>query len=232
MFIYKSQTADAKIRVFNLDGTEGQMTGNAIRLVAKYLYDKGIVHKLNMRIETGSGVKDLKLSTQDDKVHTVSVDMGAPELSPVKVPVKLGGERALNRRTTVAGGEYTINCVSMGNPHCVVFCDEVEGLNLKELGPKFEHDPIFPERVNAGFAKVVDEKTIRLRVWERGSGETLACGTGACAAVVAAVENGWCRKGQDVRVILPGGDLQICYDGQHVLLRGTTEKVFEGTVEV
>ncbi len=232
VFIYRSEVADARIRVFNLDGSEGQMAGNAIRLVAKYLYDRGIVPKLSMNIETASGIKTLELSTKNGKVHAVSVDMGHPQLAPVKVPVKLSGEQALNRRVSVAGGVYNINCVSMGNPHCVVFCDEIDGLDLKTLGPKFEHDPIFPERVNTGFAKVVDDRTIRLRVWERGSGETLACGTGACAAVVTAVENGWCRKNENIRVVLLGGELRICYDGQRVLLRGGAEKVFEGIVEV
>ncbi len=232
LFIYNSDVADAKLRVFNLDGSEGMMAGNAIRLVAKYLFDKGIVPKLDMQIETASGIKTLHLSTKDGKVHTVAVDMGKALLEPVQVPVKLGGERALNRRVSVAGGEYTVNCVSMGNPHCVVFCDEVESLDLKTIGPKFENDPLFPERVNAGFAKVVDEKTIRLRVWERGNGETLACGTGACAAVVAAVENGWCRKGDDIRVVLLGGELIVNYTDARVMLRGAAEKVFEGVVEV
>ena len=232
IFVCPSDVADAKMRIFNMDGSEAQMCGNGIRCVAKFLFDEGIARKEVLRIDTLSGVKEVRLHLDGGEVTGVTVDMGKAVLDPAKLPVLLDGSAVIDRPVEIGGKEYRITCVSMGNPHCVLFVEDPAALPLETIGPVFEHAPLFPERINTEFVRVIDRTHLEMRVWERGSGETLACGTGACAAVVAAVENGWCRKGQDVRVVLPGGELQICYDGQHVLLRGTTEKVFEGTVEV
>ena len=227
-----SQNADAYIRVFNLDGSEGRMGGNAIRCVAKYLYDNGIVKKDVMQIETLSGTKECRLFTKNGLVCRVTVDMGRAILAADKIPVNLRGERVVNRPVTIGGYPYSVTCVSMGNPHCVVFCDCVDAIDLSRIGPQFENDPLFPERVNASFAEPVDDHTIKLRVWERGNGETLSCGTGACAATVAAVLNGYCPKGEDVRVLLPGGELTVNYTDERVTLTGPAEKVFDGEVEI
>ncbi len=230
VLILPSVRADAKMRMFNLDGSEGKMCGNAIRCVAKYLYDNKIVRKLKMKIETLSGVKELFLSTQNSYVSTVRVNMGCAVLDPFKIPVRIPGDRVVNRKVDIDGSEYFITCVSMGNPHAVVFCDTVDGLDLENTGLKFETDPLFPERVNAEFVTVINKNTLKVRVWERGSGETLACGTGACACVVAAVLNGYCGIGEDVKVILPGGELIVNYTDEAVYMTGECKKVFDGTV--
>jgi len=233
VLISHSDVADAKMRTFNRDGSEGQMGGNAIRCVGKYLYEKGIVNKTNITIETLSGVKSLELNKQSGKIASVKVDMGKAELSPEKIPVLLDGDKVINRETEIADGKYNITAVSMGNPHCIVFVDNVEKLNLEELGPKFENDPLFPERVNTDFIKIIDEKTIKMRVWERGTGETTACGTGACAAAVAACENGFCKKNTDITVKVIGGDLIIRYtDDGTVFLTGNAVTSFEGKVKI
>ena len=233
VLICPSKIADAKMRVFNLDGSEGQMGGNSIRCVGKYLYDNGIVDKLNITIETISGVKELKLIRKNGKIAAAEVNMGKPGLNPASIPVKLDGEKVINRKTEIADGEYSITTVSMGNPHCIVFVDNVDKLNIEDLGPKFENDPIFPERVNTEFIKIIGENTIKMRVWERGNGETLACGTGACAAAVAACEMGLCQKDTDITVKLVGGDLTIRYtsDGT-VYMTGDAVKSFEGTITI
>lgn len=232
VLICPSSIADAKMRMFNIDGSEGKMCGNAIRCVAKYLYDNKVVNKGRISIETLSGIKELALNVQNGKVESVRVNMGKAELNPSKIPVNLDGESVINKAVDISGQEYYITCVSMGNPHAVVFCDDGDGLNLPEIGPKFENDPIFPERVNTEFIKIVDKKTLKMRVWERGSGETLACGTGACAAVTAAVLNGYCKKGEDIKVILTGGELVINYTDECVYMTGGCVKVFEGVVEI
>ncbi|MGI6497870.1 MAG: carbamoyl-phosphate synthase large subunit [Oscillospiraceae bacterium] len=232
VLICPSDQADAKMRMFNLDGSEGEMCGNAIRCIGKYLYDNGMVSQKEITIETLSGIRNLKLMTRHQKVCQVEVDMGKAELHAKKIPVQLPGDMVVNRPVIIGGMPYEITCVSMGNPHCVVFCNDVDRLNLQEIGPVFEHDPLFPQRVNAGFAELVQENTIQLRVWERGNGETLACGTGACAAAVAAVLNGYCTKEKPIRVMLPGGDLMIRYTEAAVLMAGDAETVFEGTVEI
>jgi carbamoyl-phosphate synthase large subunit len=158
--------------------------------------------------------------------------MGKAELAPEKIPVKLEGDKIVNRQVDISGMQYFITCVSMGNPHCVVFCDNVASLDLNEIGPAFEYNELFPERVNTEFVQVINENTLKMRVWERGSGETLACGTGACAAVVAAVLNGYCQMGQEVKVMLTGGDLDIIYTEETVYMTGEASLVFEGVVEV
>lgn len=232
VLICRSDMADARMRMFNMDGSEGRMCGNAIRCVAKYLYDNGLCKKNEIKIETLSGVKTLLLNTENGSVVSVKVDMGKAELEPSKIPVTLPGDRIINEPVTVGKETYNITCVSMGNPHAVVFCDDPDSLDIEELGPRFEHHEIFPERVNTEFVQVIDRNTIKMRVWERGSGETLACGTGACAAAVASVLNGYCNKGQDIRVLLTGGELTINYTDERVLMTGNCVRVFEGVIEV
>ncbi len=185
VMICSSNIADAKMRMFNLDGSEGKMCGNAIRCVGKYLYDNGIVVKDTISIETLSGIKYLDLTVADNKVSSVKVDMGAPILTPKDIPVKLDGDIIVNREVSIDGTPYHITCVSMGNPHCIVFVDDVDNIDIMNIGPKFEHNAIFPEQVNTEFVQCLDDGTLKMRVWERGSGETLACGTGACATAVA-----------------------------------------------
>ncbi|MDR2421298.1 MAG: carbamoyl-phosphate synthase large subunit [Oscillospiraceae bacterium] len=224
--------ADARMRMFNMDGSEGAMCGNAIRCVAKYLYDSGIVKKETMGIETMSGVKDVTVYTQNGLVAAARVDMGKAALSPPEIPVLLPGESVISREVDIAGGRYAITCVSVGNPHAVVFAEEPDALELSRIGPLFEADGIFPDRVNTEFVKVVDRRTLKMRVWERGSGETLACGTGMCASAVAAVLNGYCEKGADIKVIAPGGELVINYTDERVYMTGNCVKVFDGVIEV
>ncbi|MDR1589360.1 MAG: carbamoyl-phosphate synthase large subunit [Oscillospiraceae bacterium] len=234
VLIMRSETpdADARMRMFNMDGSEGAMCGNAIRCVAKYLYDGGMVKKEAMRIETMSGVKDVTVYTQNGLVSSARVNMGKAILSPEQIPVRLPGEDVISRPVDIAGGKYEITCVSVGNPHAVVFVGEPDALELSRIGPLFETDEIFPDRVNTEFVKVVDKNTLKMRVWERGSGETLACGTGMCAAAVAAALNGHCGKGEDIKVMSPGGELIINYTDERVYMTGNCVKVFDGVIEV
>ena len=239
ILICPSDKADAEMRMFNLDGSEGLMCGNGIRCVAKYLFDNGIAQgekvgegRYVLHIDTRSGVKECTVITKNGLVSKVTVDMGKAELAPDKVPVRLEGERVVNKPISIDGDVYRITCCSMGNPHCTVFVPSVDKLDLENLGPKFENDPMFPERVNVGFVEVIDKHTLKARIWERGSGETMACGTGTCAAVVAATLNGYCEKGRDIRVILKGGELKIHYTDDRVLMTGKAEKVYDGVVEV
>lgn len=233
VLICPSDIADAKMRMFNLDGSEGKMCGNAIRCVGKFLYDNGIVQKKEVSIETLSGIKTLELFTKDGKVSSARVNMGKAEFEPKQIPVTWNKSgKIINQPVTINGQQYHISCISMGNPHCVVFCDTIDSLPLPALGPKFENAPLFPERVNTEFIKVLDKNTLKMRVWERGSGETWACGTGACAAAVAAVENGYCQKGEDILVKLKGGNLTINYTDERVLMTGNAETVFTGEIEV
>ena len=239
ILICPSDVADAQMRMFNLDGSEGMMCGNGIRCVAKYLFDNGIAkgQKVGegrhvLHIDTKSGVKECTVITKNGLVSKVTVDMGKAELAPEKVPVRLEGEKVVNKPISIGGNVYRITCCSMGNPHCAVFVPSVDKLDLEDLGPKFEHDPMFPDRVNVEFVEVIDQHTLKARIWERGSGETMACGTGTCAAVVAATLNGYCEKGKDIRVILKGGELKIHYTDERVLMTGKAEKVYDGVVEV
>jgi carbamoyl-phosphate synthase large subunit len=232
VLILPSKVADAKMRTFNLDGSEGRIGGNGIRCVGKYLYDHHIVDKMVMTIETLSGIRTLYLHKRNGEVANVSVDMGKPVFTPSQIPVKLDGDRIIDRHAVIADRDYRITCLSVGNPHCVVFQPNVDTLDIQRIGPLFEESELFPERVNAEFIKVLDSRTIRMRVWERGSGETWACGTGACAAVVAAVENGYCKKGDEITVKLIGGDLKVKYDDNGVILTGDAISVFEGTVQL
>lgn len=231
VLIENSLIADAKMRMFNKDGSEGAMAGNSIRCVGKFLYDNNIVPKHNMIIETASGIKSLELYTFDGKVRSVSVDMGKAILESAKIPVNLDGDNIVNREVVIGGKNYSITCVSLGNPHAVVFCDRVDAVDVEGIGRQFEASPLFPERVNTEFIRVVNSNTIKMRVWERGNGETWACGTGACAAVVASVLSGKCKKGEDITVKLKGGDLIVNYTDERVLLTGNADLIYSGVIE-
>ena len=230
VLICPSDMADAKMRMFNADGSEGAMCGNAIRCVCKYLYDQGLCRKERLEIDTLSGVKHCNIIEKGGQAAAVTVDMGQAEFAPGKIPVDLPGDRVVGQEVKLAGGVHKITCVSMGNPHCVIFGGDPMELDLKAIGPRFEHDPVFPDRVNTEFAQVIDAHKIKMRVWERGSGETMACGTGACATVAAAVENGLCPMGEDVTVQLRGGELTINYTKDRVLMTGEAVKVFTGEI--
>ena len=232
IYICPSDVADARMRMYNLDGSEGMMCGNGIRCVAKYLFDNGIVKKPVINIETKSGIKSCSIMTMNGKAYKITVDMGAAALRPEQVPVKLEGDMVVNKPVIIDGHEYYITCASMGNPHCAVFAPSIDKLDLNAMGPKFEYNPLFPERVNVEFIEVVDERTLKVRVWERGSGETMACGTGACASAVAACLNGYCKKGEDITVKLRGGDLVINYTDDGVQMTGSADTVFTGIVEI
>ena len=232
VLICPSAVADAKMRMFNADGSEGKMCGNAIRCVGKYLYDFRKTDKTQLKIETLSGIKTLFLSVADGETTSVRVDMGAPELAPKNIPVLSGTSfPVVGRETEIAGGKYAITCVSMGNPHCVVFSDP-DAWKIEKTGPMFENAPIFPERTNTEFVKVLGKNELKMRVWERGSGETWACGTGACAAAVAAVLNGFAERNEDILVRLRGGELVIRWTEDTVYMTGPATLVFTGEVEV
>lgn len=233
VLILPSDKADFRMRMFNADGSEGKMCGNATRCIGKYVYEKGITNKKEITLETLSGIKILKLSVnEENKVESVEVNMGEAILKSSEIPVKFDKEKVINERIKIADSEYNITCVSMGNPHCVVYMDEIDDLDLEKLGPKFENDSIFPERVNTEFIKVIDENTLKMRVWERGSGETWACGTGACAAVVSSVLNGYCKYDTPIKIKLLGGELSIKFmKNGLVYMSGPAEFVFEGSIE-
>ncbi len=230
VLICPSAVADAKMRMFNADGSEGKMCGNAIRCVGKYLYDSGAVRKEELKIETLSGIKRLKLNLSDGEVVSVRVDMGPAEFDAAKIPVLLDGETVIGREVQIAGGRHRITCVSMGNPHCVVF-EDPDIVEIEKVGPLFENASIFPDRVNTEFVKLLGENKLKMRVWERGSGETMACGTGACATAAAAVALGLCDAGEDILLVLRGGELVINV-GETVYMTGPAETVFTGEVEL
>lgn len=231
IFVCPSDVADGKMRMFNEDGSEGKMCGNGVRCVAKFLYDHNLARKEILTVETLSGIKTIDLTIENGEVIGATVDMGKAETDPSLVPVLLEGDEIVDRPITVGGKEYRITCVSMGNPHCVTFVEDVHSVPLAEIGPMFEHNSIFPESVNTEFIRVIDRNHLEMRVWERGSGETLACGTGACASVVAAVKNGYCDKNIPVTVSLLGGDLHIVYSEDTVTMEGPARTVFEGACD-
>jgi len=231
ILIGPSQVAHCRMEMYNADGSRGEMCGNGIRCVGKYVYDRGITRVNPLKVETDAGIKTLFLELRGDKVSRVTVDLGEPVLEGSRIPVAAAG-RIVDHPLAVNGTSYRVTCVSMGNPHCVVFVDDVEPLALERIGPQFEHHPFFPKRVNTEFIRVLGPKELIMRVWERGSGETAACGTGACAAAVAAVLN---RKSEHrVTVHLRGGDLEIEWreEDNHVYMTGAAEESFEGTFEV
>ncbi len=233
ILIKPSQKADFEMEMYNADGSRGEMCGNGIRCVAKYVYDYGLTDKRKISVETLAGIKYLDLTIENGKVSKVKVNMGMPCLKAAEIPVLADTEQVIDAPLEVGGKVYHMTAVSMGNPHCVIFMEEdVRELDLEAIGPVFENHPRFPKRINTEFVNVVDSSTLRMRVWERGSGETLACGTGACATAVAAMVNGRC--GQEVMVELTGGDLDIAWEGGNapVYMTGPAVTVFDGEIDL
>ena len=230
ILIKPSQRADCEMDIYNADGSRAMMCGNGIRCVGKYVYERGLVKKDVLTVDTQSGIKTLYLDVKDGRVRSVRVNMGKPDLCARTIPTLFQAERVIDEPYKIDGKEYRVTCVSMGNPHCVVFLPEIDSLDLIQLGPKFEQDPVFPERVNTEFIRVISKDEVQMRVWERGSGETWACGTGACAAAVACSLNG--KTGRDVLVHLRGGDLAIHWDENtdEVFMQGPAEFIFDGTI--
>jgi diaminopimelate epimerase len=232
ILIRPSQKADFMMDMYNFDGSRAQMCGNGIRCVAKYVFDNGLTDKTKITIETLAGIKTLDLIVTDDKVSRVTVDMGTPVTKPSLIPAVSDQEKIVAQPITVGDQIYEVTCVSMGNPHAVVFVEDTKGIPIETLGPMFEHHEMFPERVNTEFIHVVDRSRIEMRVWERGSGETLACGTGASASVMACILNGY--TDHEVTVALLGGELKICYDDQKdvIFMTGPAVKVFDGEIDL
>ena len=227
VLILPSNCADFRMRMINSDGSEAEMCGNAIRCVGKYVRDNNLTDKDEISVETLAGIKILKLTIENSEVARVCVDMGEPILTPQLIPVDYTGDEFIDKIINVDGEEYSITCVSMGNPHAVTYMDDIDSLEIEKIGPKFEHHQIFPRRTNTEFVKVIDRKTLQMRVWERGAGETLACGTGACAVLVASVLNNLSERSATVKLL--GGDLEIEWnEDNHIYMTGTATKVFEG----
>ena len=228
ILINPSKVADFEMEMYNADGSRGEMCGNGIRCVAKYVYDYGLTDKTSISVETLGGIKYLDLTVEDGKVKLVKVDMGKPILTPTQIPIVAEGDRVIDEPIEVGNVTYRMTGVSMGNPHTVVFVDDVQHLEIEKIGPLFENHERFPKRINTEFVKVIDRKTVQMRVWERGSAETLACGTGACAVAVACILNGLTED--EVTVHLLGGDLQIFWDREKdtVVMTGPAEVVFDG----
>lgn len=228
ILIHPSKVADARMQMFNADGSESEMCGNGIRCVAKYVYDHGLCRRPTLQIETGAGILSLDLDIVGDRVRQVCVDMGEPILAGPQIPTTWTGPSVVNEKLLVAGITLTVTCVSMGNPHCITYVDQLSDDWVLNLGPRIETDPHFPNRVNAEFVEVVSPTEVRMRVWERGAGETMACGTGACAVAVAGVLSG--RTGRSIVAHLPGGDLQLHWseDNNHVSMTGPAVEVFTG----
>lgn len=230
ILIKPSDVADFCMDMYNADGSQSEMCGNGIRCVAKYVYDYGLTDQTSISVETLAGIKYLDLKIEDGKVAMVTVNMGQPELIPAKIPVKSDKDILVNEPVTVGGREYKMTCVSMGNPHCIVFVEDTEAFPLEEIGPLFENHAIFPNRVNAEFIQILDRKTVNMRVWERGSGETLACGTGACASAVACILND--LTDEEITLHLLGGDLLVRWDREKnlVYMTGPATVVFDGEI--
>ncbi len=228
ILICPSKVADVQMIMYNADGSRSQMCGNGIRCVGKYVYDYGLVKKECITVETLAGIKVLQFEIENGKVKSVTVDMGVPVTAAAEVPVVAEAETVIDAPVTVLGREYRITCVSMGNPHAVTFVEDTKEIEIETIGPEFEHHPMFPERVNTEFIQILGRNEINMRVWERGSGETLACGTGACASVYACMLNG--LTDNEVLVHLLGGDLKIRVDREngHIFMTGPAMTVFEG----
>ncbi|MCI9642204.1 MAG: diaminopimelate epimerase [Eubacterium sp.] len=232
--IKPSDIADFEMVMYNADGSRGAMCGNGVRCVAKYVYDHKLTDKTSISVASMGSIKYIDVDVENGKVVSAKVDMGSPVLEAKKIPVLSENEKAVNEKITVDGKDYLMTCVSMGNPHAVVFTDiPVSEFPLEKIGPKFENNPVFPDRVNTEFVNITDRKNLNMRVWERGSGETLACGTGTCATVVAAILNGYADN--DVTVHLIGGDLKISWSGNEadsVFMTGPAETVFSGEIDL
>ena len=234
ILVKPSDVADCEMDMYNLDGSQGAMCGNGIRCVAKFAYDHGIVHKNNITVNTKSGIKYLDLDIKDGKVSSVKVNMGSPILTAKMIPVVSDKEQVINQPLDVNGTIWNITAVSMGNPHAVTYMEDVNSLDIEKVGPMFENHINFPDRINTEFVKVIDRRTLQMRVWERGSGETLACGTGACAVAVASTLNGLVDEDVPITVKLLGGDLQILWNRQEnlVYMTGPATTVFEGEIDL
>jgi len=232
IMINPSDVADFEMEMYNADGSRSEMCGNGIRCVGKYVYDYGLTEKEHISVETLAGIKYLDLTVEDGKVKLVKVDMGSPELVPENIPIVADGNRVIDEPINVNGTEYRMTGVSMGNPHAVVYVEDVKGLDIETIGPAFENHERFPNRVNTEFVKVLDRNTVEMRVWERGSGETMACGTGACAVAVACILNGFTED--KVTVKLLGGDLQIEWDKEadKIYMTGPAEVSFDGGINL
>lgn len=233
IFINPSDEADFEMEMYNADGTRAEMCGNGIRCVAKYVYDKGLTDKRQLSVVSAGQVKYLELETDsENKVSRIKVNMGRPVLEPEQIPVAVSGGQAVNVPICVEGLEYHMTCVSMGNPHAVIFVDGTEDMELERIGPQFEHHELFPRRTNTEFVQIVDRRHVKMRVWERGTGETLACGTGCCATVVACVLNG--LTDDQVTVSVLGGDIEVAWDRERdlVYMSGPAVTVFEGEVNI
>ena len=234
ILVKPSDVADCEMDMYNLDGSQGAMCGNGIRCVAKFDYDHGIVRKKNITVNTKSGIKYLDLNIKDGKVSSVKVNMGSPILTAKMIPVVSDKEQVINQPLDVNGTVWNITAVSMGNPHAVTYMEDVNSLDIEKVGPMFENHINFPDRINTEFVKVIDRRTLQMRVWERGSGETLACGTGACAVAVASTLNGLVDEDVPITVKLLGGDLQILWNRQEnlVYMTGPATTVFEGEIDL
>ena len=232
VMILPSKTCDFRMRMFNSDGSEAEMCGNASRCVGKYVYDKGLTKKTKVSLETLAGKKILNLHVVDGQVDMVTVDMGEPILRGTDIPTIFDLPTVVSQPIVVSGKKILTTCVSMGNPHSVVYVDDVDSLDLEKIGPSYECHPAFPHKTNTEFVEIISRNEVKMRVWERGAGETMACGTGACAVAVASVLNGFTDR--DVRVKLRGGDLQIKWDDDdnHVYMTGPATTVYEGDVEI
>lgn len=232
ILIKPSKVADFCMDMYNADGSQSEMCGNGIRCVAKYVYDYGLTDKTHISVETLAGIKYLDLKIENGKAVMITVNMGSPELVPEKIPVKSDKDKLIDEPIVVGDKEYNMTCVSMGNPHCIVFVDDTEHFPLEQIGPMFENHEVFPNRVNAEFIQVLDRKTVNMRVWERGSGETLACGTGACASTVACILNGLTED--EITLHLLGGDLLVKWDREEnlVYMTGPAKVVFDGEIEL
>ena len=232
ILISPSDKADFKMNIYNADGSEGMMCGNGIRCVSKYVYDNGMTDKDEISVETRSGIKLIKMNVENGKVVSARVNMGEPILEAEKIPTKFDGKNVIRQKLTIDEKEYEVTCVSMGNPHCIVYVDDIKDIDLEKIGPKFENNEMFPERINTEFVHVVSDTELDMRVWERGSGETLACGTGSCAVTVASVLCGYCKRNTEIKINLLGGTLtDIWTDGGDVYMTGPAATVCTGEIE-
>jgi len=232
VLITPSEIADAKMRMYNADGSEGLMCGNSVRCVGKYLHDHGMVDSLQITIETSSGIKHLTLIEENGEITAARVDMGRVELSPEKIPVNLTGAMVVARKVEIAGNPYEITCVSMGNPHAIIFHDDIDHFELSTVAAAFETSDLFPKGINLGVVQMIKRNHMRMHVWDRGTGEIMASGTGACAAAVAAVLMGYSDKDTDIQVEVRGGILTIKYTDETVYMTGDCVTIYEGTVQI
>jgi diaminopimelate epimerase len=232
VLIMPSDSCDFRMRMFNSDGSEAEMCGNAIRCVGKYVYDNGLTQKSVINVETLAGIKILDMTIKENKVELVRVDMGEPILQPSRIPVNSDKDLFVSQPVVIDGKEFKVTCVSMGNPHAVSYVDDVEKFPLEVIGPKMENNSLYPKRINAEFVQVIDKNTLKMRVWERGAGETLACGTGACAVLVSSVLNNISERKATVKLL--GGDLFIEWNEEdnHVYMTGPATKVFDGEIKI